>query len=550
MSYEEIAGASGDVPASNLVSGSSSDLRSRVEPISHGVGVSLLLADGLDVYGALRDLWRERVDEPGKTIDLVEDYAPSFLPGDDYVLRFKSSRWKAGMEKSGTWRRWYKYHLQLRRVETDEDGERVYRKPPTSLNLVIEPQVEGLTYKDGNDVRLPYGEGTRVSIQTTFCERGPETVNRLLGALTEAVGPDVVDAGTMKRDSVRIWKAEAHVRFDIDEKHAVKKTLDKSEDLVDVGGGSEIDVDKRRESEGWLEASVVSDRFDRLGFDETDYSEGLKVYQASKWYDKPRSDPFHHPKLEAYLAGSPGQSPHISEFDEVLDRLRALVCSHLEWAGVPDSALVPDDYFKPAIQPRFEWSHPEGRREDLKAFYNRFETVIYGECLKANTCAVFDILCVVNERYGATYDTLEAETGYSRSNIQYHVSRLVEQGLLRTIGNPAIVCYDADYLYDLADDVVEQIGTDAFDEETLARRRLGREDRAEERREARERRQDPDDGLDDEPAEAGDDVEQEKRDRWVYLKDWYGTPKMLVDEIVDGERSERDVRLRVLDSGG
>jgi DNA-binding transcriptional ArsR family regulator len=357
----------------------------------------------------------------------------------------------------------------------------------------------------------------------------------------------------IKQESARIWKAEAHFRFDIDRKHAVVRTLQQTGKLIDVGGQSELDEYRRRQQEGWLEARVESDRFDHLGFDEVDYSELVKVYQTADWGDRSPGDPLHHPKLEASLNGTKGcKAPHISEWDEVLSRLRSLVCAHAEWAGIEESDLVADDYFDPSRQPTFEWDHPEGRREDLASYYNRFEAVIQQEALQKQTLSVYDLLMVVSEYHGATYDELEAAVGLSRSTLQYHVSRLKDVGLLTTIGNPCIVAFDAEYLYETADEVLDELATAHFSEETLARRRLAREERAGEREDKREGRDAPAERSHEmascDPEERGG-AEDERPAPFVYLENWHGTPQMLMNELVEGERTERDIRVRQFEEG-
>jgi DNA-binding transcriptional ArsR family regulator len=170
--------------------------------------------------------------------------------------------------------------------------------------------------------------------------------------------------------------------------------------------------------------------------------------------------------------------------------------------------------------------------------------VIYGECLKAQTDAVYDILSVIVEHNGATYDLLESTTGFSRSNLQYHVARLKDAGLLTTLGNPCVITFDAGYLYELADEIVDEIGAVHFDESTVAARRLGREDRAREREDAREQRDDTKEGGDAD----GDQESDDDRRPFVYLDEWDGTPQMLIDQLVDGDhsRGERDIRVREL----
>lgn len=557
---------SADVVPQELESGASTTTVRRTASITHGCGVSVVLDDDLDTYNHFRrDLWREVIGEAGGEALVEAD--PDFLPDGDYVWRFKSSGWTAGAENgAGEWKQWYEYKISLRRRETDENGEEILKKPPTSCNIDVQPQDEALVYEDGNDYSLPFGEGTRLRIRTTYAERSGQVIDRLFSCLSDVIdklggNPDHVDVGDMKAESARIFKLETYLRFDQDEKHAVKRCLDKSENLIDVGGGSEIQTWKEREKEGWLESRLVSDRWERLGFEplmleivddgeETTEraTREIKVYQTTDWYERGDDDPLAHPKIEASLGK--GANPHLSKWDEALESLRELVLSHLEWSGVDDSALIADDYFKPSTQPAIEVLHPEGRREDLRRYYSRFEATVWTEALKYQTDAVYDILAVIAENYGATYDMLEAATGFSRSNLQYHVGRLKEVGLVTTISNPAVVCFDADYLYETVLELIETKIAPHFDEETLAARRLGREERAREREEARENGEangtDSSNDAGDDLEENDDDQEDGDREPFVYLSEWEGSLLDLEHELEspDHPRDEEDIRVR------
>ncbi|WP_049934668.1 MarR family transcriptional regulator [Haloplanus natans] len=572
MSFDSESLASGefgaDVVPQDLESGSTATKIRRTASITHGVGVSVVLDDGLEQYNHSMDLWRDVIGEAGG--EKIVEADPDFLPDGDYVWVFKSSGWKAGKENSaGEWRQWYEYKLTLKRRETDEDGEQELKKPPTSCSIDIQPQAEGLTYKDGNDFSIPYGEGTRLRIRTTYVERSGQVIDRLFTCLSDALkrlggDPDLVDVGDMKADSARIFKLETHVRFDIDEKHPVKLCLDKSENLIDVGGGAEVKTWKRRDKAGWMEARITSDRWDRLGFDPLEVdaiedgeettkrlSRELKCYQATNWEDRSRDDPLHHPKLEASLGGE--STAHLSEWDSTLKSLRRLVLSHLEWAGVDDGDLVADDYFKPSTQPTVEVAHPQGRREDLRRFYSRFEPVVWSAAMKYQTDAQYDILSVICENYGATYDQLVSATGYSRSNVEYHVGELKDLGLLVTVGNPAIIAFDADYLYEKVSELIDSKIAPHFDEETISARRLGREERAREREEARENGEangcgsssGDGDGDQEERADDQEDADGE-RGEFVYLSEWEGNLLDLEHELEspDHRRDEEDVRIR------
>lgn len=558
-----------DVVPQELEAGASTTKVRRTASITHGCGVSVVVDDDLAVYNNTIDVWRDVIGEAGGEALVEAD--PDFLPDGDYVWRFQSSGWTAGAENgSGEWKQWYEYKISLRRRETDENGDEVLKKPPTSCNIDIQPQDESLTYEDGSDYPLPFGEGTRLRIRTSYVERSGQAIDRLFTCLSDAIDalggdPDLVDVGDMKPDSARIFKLETYLRFDQEEKHAVKRCLDKSENLIDVGGGAEVQTWKEREKEGWLEARLGSDRWERLGFEplmlevvedgeetEKRATRELKVYQTADWHERGEDDPLAHPKIEASLGK--GANPHLSKWDEALDSLRELVLSHLEWSGVDDGALVADDYFKPSTQPTVEVAHPEGRREDLRRYYSRFEALIWTEALKYQTDAVYDILAVIAENYGATYDMLEAATGFSRSNLQYHVGRLKEVGLVTTIDNPCIVCFDADYLYETVLELIETKIAPHFDEETLSARRLGREERAREREEARENGEangchsssDRDDDDDDQEERVDDQEDDDDRAEFVYLSEWEGSLLDLEHELEspDHPRDEDDVRVR------
>ncbi|WP_224333097.1 hypothetical protein [Haloprofundus halobius] len=175
---------SGDITPSQLTAGTDTKTLRRTSPIAHGAGVSNVLGDDNAVYDALRELWRDRVGDPDDRVTIPADI--DYNRHGEYVWVFFSSGYKAGdTNQYGNWKKWFKYHLMLREVERDEHGGiKNLRKPPTSCHVVIEPQKEGMTYnpeKNGGrevEVELPFGEGTRVNVQTTYVERPSQPVRR------------------------------------------------------------------------------------------------------------------------------------------------------------------------------------------------------------------------------------------------------------------------------------------------------------------------------------------------------------------------------------
>lgn len=559
--------------ADDLESGTETTTLHRTVPISHGAAISMVLDDDNEIYDSCRELWRKLDLEPGEKHYIPADI--DYNSGDDFVWVFSSSGWVAGdVNQHGNWKRWYDYGLTLRKAKRHhETGEIIaLDELPVSCDVTVEPQKDGMCYdpekNDGERVEksLPYGEGTRLKIQTTYVEKPSTIRRRTLEAVNDML--DLLDdsqsvrSEDIKPESQRITKQEAHLRFHIDLKEAAVRTIERSERLVDYGGGSEINTRKNRVKKGWLEALTASDRWDWLGVDpatttviedgeetEKRLKRGLKVYQAGNWHKKPETHWAHHPKIEAFSTGE--HNPHISEWHDQLDRLRELVISHAEWAGIEDADLIADPHFDPDTQPVDQFDHPKGRREQLHSFFEQFGGVVYEELGRSQTDAVYDILGYLTERceQGVTYDELIEVTGYSRSNLNYHIGKLMKSGLIDTRGNPAVIVFSNDIIKDQATDAMDNAAT-RRGEETMGDRQEAREERAQDRREARENGEA--NGCDSHPDE---DIEDEQRDDnddtrpFEYLNDHPASLSTILSQYMDDDhpRGDRDIRVRFLE---
>lgn len=527
MSIDDVSAEThlGSLPEPDL------NLREAPEPTAHGAGVQAVFndldLDGGSVYDRFHELWSDEVGdrdlEPYVVAAVDHDDVRGLTParGDrEYALVLTSSRWKAGTGEGDSYSAWYQYHLKLR--EVDAEGETY--KPPIALHLEVLPQKEELVYKDGNELELPYGEGSRVICSTTWAETAVEIETRMIDALRLVLDVDDRDLlRTRRNESRRIQKAEAHVRFHIGYKKQVVDSLRQSEELIAFGGMSEIDAHRKRQREGWLEAVLDAERWHLLGFERTSWDVELKVYQASHWAQTDPSEPAHHPKLEASFSGvSHGELPHVEEWDETMQILRSIVSAHLEWSGVGREELVADDFFDGSAVPTYEYRHPEGRREQLRARFEEVATEVYREALKANTTSVYDILETCVEHSGATYDYLEERTGLARSTIRYHVRRLEERGVVSRVGNPVLVVFPSRAVLEEAEEILDRVYPGDLAEDRAERaddRRQRRQELAEERAEA-----DEDDGdasdedvdldlledAEDDSLDASDDVDDDE----------------------------------------
>ena len=497
------------------------------EPVTHGAGITFHYED-TELYDQAYGLWHSDIGDPENQPMTIAEYQPDFLDrSGDFALRFKSSRWKAGKE-TGTngWRQWFKYHLTLKERVVDDRGREHWKTPEVSLDIRIEPQAEGLTYKDGNDLPLPFGKGTRVVVQLTY-PSGPNDVRRRTArALGEVFDYDL---SAVDRDSERITKLESHVRFDVDRKNEVVECLENSKRLIHYGGSAELKAWQERTRAGWLEARVDTDRWDHLGFERAGYKESMKIYQIGNWADRPPSDPLHHPKLEAVYQGGRGAHPRLSAWNTVLDRLQHKVAQQAQWAGLSPSDLIADPYYLGEHAPVREYSSLAGRRDDLRAYYDDLRLPVLSEVSKESTRGPFDVLSIVLEEHGATYDELVAQTGLSRSSVRYHVARFEELGFVERVGNPVVVVFEAPYVEDIVRDVVE-----GWEPDTVAGKRLEREKRAAERREKREESTDTSDTNSSEAS----------RSLFQYVVDVGLTPDDLARLMDRGDLGGRDVRVR------
>ncbi|WP_248515069.1 DUF7845 domain-containing protein [Salinarchaeum laminariae] len=523
------------------------------EPRAHGASVCEIFAD-FDpalrdrpsgdrgtLYARALSYWREHVNDPdNEPYVAVEDFEAGWLPEGDFALVVKSSRWKAGSGRGDDYSAYYQQDVMLREWRESDDGERQLAKPSTALRIELMPQYRDMVYSSGDPLECPYGEGTRAVAWTTWAD-GPEEIEwRMYQALRSVYGRDALDLDDRVDDSRRIQKAEAHVRFDVEKKGAVVETVDQSEKLLAWGGSTEIETKRKRVKQGWLDAQTEVDRWHLLGFDRQPFATEAKVYQIQDWHKRPRSDPFAHPKLEASFAGSLDgeQLPHADDWSEVMEHLRGVVATHCHWAGVEAGDLVADDYFDGSGADPWVYDRPTGRRQMLKNRYEDLATDIYREALKESTTAVYDILRVIAEETGATYDTLEDRVGLHRSTIQHHVARLAEEGVVKRLGNPCLVVFVSQDVLERAREIVREIRPDDMAEDMA--------DRAEQRREHREEQRETDDAEKDaEPSSDPAASQESDAIGFEYLASLSASIEEIAAEVRRGQLGDRDVRVRV-----
>jgi len=451
------------------------------------------LSDG-SLYQHARAAWYANEDE------LVEDhdgrkYAvlnrsykhPAEDEPDEYAVTLRSSRYEAGTGEGNDYSAWYKYDLTVRPV--GDDGEIQWKAtPPRSLSLKIEPQVEDLVYPDGNDFRLPHGEGSLVRVQTTWVNQTEEFLERAAHLVGHTLNYGLRQADVVE-DSAAFSKAEVHHRVVEEVEGDIVHTIRQSADLL---ARHEADVDTRGKHEDgkWLKCKIRTDQWEQLGFPRLDAKILIKLYYPD---DPDQVEyPLNQPKLEVALDGKETvideETGRKSEkmvpwdrWDEIMAILEEILLSHLEWADVGPEKLVADDYSDGAQNPPLRWRHPDGRRYWLRKHYESLVPALYREATKPNTDLIYDILDVVRRRGEATYRDLINETGAAKRTIREHVRRLEQQvggderpGLLkREQGSVTVVSFSSRYLEELTDNegrhALDKINPDDTPEERSER---------------------------------------------------------------------------------
>jgi hypothetical protein len=415
---------------------------------------------------------------------------------DQYAVVLTDSRWKVGTGTGDDYRPWFKYDLTLKPL--DADGTVAWdRTPARALTVKLHPQVEGLVYQDGNELRLPHGEGTLVQVQATWAETFAEFRERAAGLVAHALGYGWA-ASDVVPDSEGFHKLELHHRFIAEKEADVVHTLRQSADLL-AQHAADVTTKGIHEDDTWLEAQLATDAWEQLGFRRFDASALLKAYYPDATDSV--EYPMDQPKLEVALQGTGDGAIPAAQWDELLAALNEILLSHLKWAGVSAAGIVADDYSDgPAADP-VAWAHPEGRRHWLRKHYESLVPALYREATSQHTDLVYDVLDVIRRHGTCTYQTLMNETGAAYRTVREHVRRLEELGG----GDPGIVeriqdvetwvAFSSRYFEDEADEALAEIKPD----DTPADREARAERRRQRRKKRRARRTDDDPEPDEDP---------------------------------------------------
>ncbi|NHN59828.1 MULTISPECIES: hypothetical protein [Halorussus] len=470
---------------------------------------------------------------------LLDEYE---LFGETVAVSLNSSRCELGREtRGGAFRQWFKYNLTLQPVE---DGEiQWFKTPTTSLNVTLRPQYASLLKKTQQGISEnwtpPYGDGTELTVQTTWAEDSAEIEDRAVTLLYDALEYDVDDLD-VNQESRTFWKSEVHHRISEGVADEVVHVIRQSSELL-ARHEAELKEESVYSDGKWQIVKLRTDGWEQLGFPILHGQEiQIKLYLP----DAPAEYleyPYDQPKVEVSLEGRPkgGDAYSADRWEQITHILEQILLSHLKWADVGTEHILQDEQSLGPAAELLQWEHPEGRRAWLRDHYESLRPQLYAEARKAQTTAVYDILHSIKRRGVATYDEIAQDVGLVKRTVRGHVKRLCgtdsEPGILKTIPDACtFVTFSAQWWEEDAHEALDEVYPEDSAED--------RHDRAQQRREKRflkrtlEGDQDADRGERDALLEAIADAGQGDRD------DRAGDQDGRVDqgETVDEDQDDAD----------
>lgn len=415
------------------------------------------------LYQQCRVAWLTAPDELRETYEdrygteheaVVLDDAPDFSTVPDATeptaIVLTSSNYKAGTGDGDDYSPYYKYTLARRPI--NDDGEIQYNgSPKYTMTARIRPQYDHLVHQDGNALSLPYGEGTSVRARVNYAPTHGAVFARMQDLVREGLGyamdygdvlrsddPDYfdVDADDLQHDgkadtneSRDLSRTEQYVRIHKSQMEEMQHTIQQSLDLIPSKGGRTQTIRSESDGEGrWLRYGFISQDWDLLGYpDLGDMEIGLKVYVDNP--DAPA--PFCHPKVEAWVAGTNGESLKWTPDDwaAINAVLREIVISHLHHAGIARHDLVADDEFVPAKRDETRAMHPTNRRKWLRNYYAELRSSVEHEARRTRTDLSRDILrALVYHGRDLTLSELADMTGAVKRTISERIRKMEQAG--------------------------------------------------------------------------------------------------------------------------
>jgi hypothetical protein len=291
-----------------------------------------------------------------------------------YSERFYSK--KSGLKREG--RGLFEYVVSL----SDSRGKELKK-----LYLNFKPRIEGMSYWDKREgrekewkINEKQGEGVEVYIQSSYHE--PREIEGLILDVFRYFDIDRFYE-SWKKDETYLITFEDHIRYDEKKERDVVGIIEEIRTLIGLTNeGKWRDVGDRTK-EGYRFRETVTDRWDKLGFENKGYYFLIKSYRLKKFSEV--KDPIlKNPKLEIGLDPKLNRGMRIrwNEADWLISLENSILENVAIWSGLTADDLVEDEMFK--IRPNHvevkEWEPKE-----LKRYYMARAKEVYPEVFDNRT---------------------------------------------------------------------------------------------------------------------------------------------------------------------
>ena len=430
-----------------------SDTKRNVSAIPHGVDIVAQLNDGNELMDIL-DTYFQKISEEqdvGPSSDQphpLHTWIPSWAKDSRKVTLgfFASGTYHGLPDESGDVDMDKKYHLQM--YDDIESGTQGIANLASKSTVVIERRSKEHTTRNHNKPHWKSStdgemmEGSEVKLQGSYIMGWEDAITRIREIFTVAFGEEFAQSHLGDRNinekTIHNSGPEVHKRFDADFLTRAVETLRDSADLIVSGD----DRGSGREAGMWTEGKYSvykfeSDYFEALGLRSPPDSQGaklveeveVKVYMFQNAEDLPEDHPLAQPKIEAKARGK----FYWKDWKAVEDYLTQIVNTHCYHAGIEDSHLVEDDWFKPDDREKVDWELPRGRGAQLKRYWRSAQVrrAVEQRLFESNTDSYFLTVLGVLDRGGyVTLSRLSDYTGLTKSGVSRAIRKLVSDNIL------------------------------------------------------------------------------------------------------------------------
>lgn len=412
---------------------------------SHGVTIYVQLNDNNELYEKLTDAQRRLNNDIEDTAGSdnphhLGEIDASWTDGADEI-GFFSSRQEYGVQTERGFTNFYGQYLNL--YANVSEGE--IANNPAKRQIRVHKRSDELSYPDGNEYSWPAGwitgdrhQGSLIEIQASYVQSPGEAVAHAFELIEAADLLSRNELSEVKQpipETVRFQGLESHHRVHNNHEQDAIETLRDSARLVGTEGDGRVEGDWQKGHHQIYAFDTNS--IEALGHDAginweyagDEYSGRIEGHYVKCYRHKAaemfgESDARAHPKIEVKARGAypgPAWNAVKSQLDEILNAHTA------DFAGVPESALVADDYHDGPAQETIRTTTPSDYRIKLQEYFKStgLKKELISLIVNNRTDSANDILyTIIRLGRPVMYDELKEETGLTKRTIRKWVARL------------------------------------------------------------------------------------------------------------------------------